>query len=143
MLTVEVLYMNRYILLFCLSAAHSSSCSLPSSVGPCADWTSRFYYDSTAGRCVHFWFGGCQGNRNNFLTREECLRSCHVDGSTQSRPDPVPRPGSGPSNTGGSRRVFTVVRGSTRRFGSSAAAQAHRVRVPHRRLRHTTHGTAK
>ncbi|KAJ8274951.1 hypothetical protein COCON_G00095760 [Conger conger] len=123
--------------------AHSSACSLPSSVGPCADWTSRYYYDFPTGSCVHFWFGGCQGNRNNFLTREECLRGCHVDGSTQSRPASVPSRGPEPGSTGGSRRVFTVIRGSVRRFGSSAAAQAQRVRAPHRRLRHTPRGTAK
>ncbi|KAJ8356231.1 hypothetical protein SKAU_G00190250 [Synaphobranchus kaupii] len=123
--------------------AHSSACSLPSTVGPCADWTSRFYYDSATGRCVHFWYGGCQGNRNNFLTREECRRSCHVDGPTQSRPVVVSRRGPGPSSTGGSRRVFIVQRGSANRYGSSAAAHAQRVRAPHRRLQHTPHSTAK
>ncbi|KAG9347311.1 hypothetical protein JZ751_004878 [Albula glossodonta] len=112
-----------------------SSCSLPSSVGPCTDWTPRYYYDASTSTCIHFWYGGCQGNSNNFPSREECQRICH--GVTSSHPSPTtmsprraPRPGS--------RRVITVVRGSSRRLGSSAAAHAQSVRAPHRRIRHTT-----
>ncbi|XP_043119696.1 papilin isoform X2 [Puntigrus tetrazona] len=55
---------------------HSRSCDLPHSVGPCDNWTSRYYYDRSASRCMHFWFGGCHGNSNNFASEEECQRMC-------------------------------------------------------------------
>uniref|UniRef100_A0A8C2H5T3 Papilin n=1 Tax=Cyprinus carpio TaxID=7962 RepID=A0A8C2H5T3_CYPCA len=58
------------------SAQHSRSCDLPHTVGSCDDWTSRYYYDRSASRCMHFWYGGCHGNSNNFASEEECQRMC-------------------------------------------------------------------
>ncbi|XP_029611304.1 papilin-like [Salmo trutta] len=51
-------------------------CSLSHDAGPCASWTSRFYYNSATGSCTQFWFGGCQGNANNFVSRDHCQRKC-------------------------------------------------------------------
>ncbi|KAM8920863.1 papilin [Pelodytes ibericus] len=51
-------------------------CMLPSALGPCTDWTTRWYFVADVGKCNRFWFGGCQGNRNNFATEEECVSSC-------------------------------------------------------------------
>ncbi|XP_073682749.1 papilin isoform X2 [Garra rufa] len=55
---------------------HALSCDLPSMVGPCDQWTSRYYFDRSASRCMHFWYGGCHGNSNNFASEEECKRMC-------------------------------------------------------------------
>ncbi|KAL1258408.1 hypothetical protein QQF64_011652 [Cirrhinus molitorella] len=55
---------------------HSLSCDLPYTVGPCDQWTSRYYFDRSASRCMHFWYGGCHGNSNNFASEEECKRMC-------------------------------------------------------------------
>ncbi|XP_050989358.1 papilin isoform X2 [Labeo rohita] len=55
---------------------HSLSCDLPYTVGPCDQWTSRYHYDRSASRCMHFWYGGCHGNSNNFASEEECQRMC-------------------------------------------------------------------
>ncbi|XP_055028825.2 papilin [Misgurnus anguillicaudatus] len=54
----------------------SPSCDLPHTVGPCDQWTSRYYYDRSASRCVHFWYGGCDGNSNNFISEEDCQGTC-------------------------------------------------------------------
>ncbi|XP_016335938.1 papilin isoform X1 [Sinocyclocheilus anshuiensis] len=54
----------------------SRSCDLPHTVGPCDNWTSRYYYDRSASRCMHFWYGDCHGNSNNFASEEECQRMC-------------------------------------------------------------------
>lgn len=54
----------------------SLSCDLPNTVGPCDQWTSRFYFDRSASRCLHFWYGGCHGNSNNFASEEECQKMC-------------------------------------------------------------------
>ncbi|KAJ8383878.1 hypothetical protein AAFF_G00214480 [Aldrovandia affinis] len=115
--------------------AHRAACSLPSTVGPCADWTSRYYYDAATSRCVHFWYGGCQGNGNNFLTREECQRSCHGE-SSQPGPALVLRRDPGTRRVVGTRRMIIVHRGS--RQGSSAAANAQRVRAPYHPFRHAS-----
>ena len=44
--------------------------------GNCSDFTERFYFDSSLGRCQAFIFRGCQGNGNNFLTMNECENHC-------------------------------------------------------------------
>uniref|UniRef100_A0A4W5QXZ4 Papilin b, proteoglycan-like sulfated glycoprotein n=1 Tax=Hucho hucho TaxID=62062 RepID=A0A4W5QXZ4_9TELE len=56
--------------------ASGHMCSLSHDAGPCASWTSRFYYNSATGSCTQFWFGGCQGNANNFVSRDHCQRKC-------------------------------------------------------------------
>lgn len=64
-------------------------CSLPKDAGPCTDWISRYYFDNARRTCTHFWFGGCQGNTNNFLSREDCQRKC---GHMASDPAPPVTP---------------------------------------------------
>lgn len=51
-------------------------CFLPTDTGPCRNGTVRYYYDRTDGVCKSFTYGGCQGNRNNFISVEECLQYC-------------------------------------------------------------------
>jgi len=36
----------------------------------------KWYFDSKLNKCKEFIFGGCQGNRNNFESIEECERTC-------------------------------------------------------------------
>ncbi|KPU73271.1 uncharacterized protein Dana_GF27982 [Drosophila ananassae] len=40
-----------------------------------ADFT-RWTYDSSNNKCFTFSYGGCRGNENNFLTRQECEEKC-------------------------------------------------------------------
>uniref|UniRef100_A0A3P8U4N4 Papilin b, proteoglycan-like sulfated glycoprotein n=1 Tax=Amphiprion percula TaxID=161767 RepID=A0A3P8U4N4_AMPPE len=51
-------------------------CSLPRDEGPCDTWKVRVYYDSVAAKCTEFWYGGCHGNGNNFVSLEACRREC-------------------------------------------------------------------
>lgn len=53
-----------------------AACSLPIDVGPCDGAIPRFAYSESAGRCLPFSYGGCQGNENNFETLEECEAAC-------------------------------------------------------------------
>ncbi|XP_030643236.1 papilin [Chanos chanos] len=106
------------------SGQRSPSCNLPHTAGNCDQWTSRFYFDPITSRCIHFWYGGCQGNSNNFMTREECQRVCQPAEPIRSRD---------------MSRVFTVQRSGSAtptriRLGASAATQAHRARL-HMRAR--------
>ncbi|KAF3833481.1 hypothetical protein F7725_024685, partial [Dissostichus mawsoni] len=36
----------------------------------------RWYYDPEANACAQFWFGGCEGNTNNFESESGCRLSC-------------------------------------------------------------------
>ncbi|TSV02093.1 Collagen alpha-6(VI) chain [Bagarius yarrelli] len=52
-------------------------CSLAMDMGRvCSNYESRWYYDSSAQKCKHFWYGGCDGNDNRFLTETECEEMC-------------------------------------------------------------------
>lgn len=44
--------------------------------GPCRGIYKRYAYNREYGRCESFTYGGCRGNRNNFLTESDCINSC-------------------------------------------------------------------
>lgn len=54
----------------------SEHCRFPPLKGPCRGSFPVFYYDVTTNSCESFIYGGCRGNSNNFLTREECESTC-------------------------------------------------------------------
>uniref|UniRef100_A0A4W4EYY0 Papilin a, proteoglycan-like sulfated glycoprotein n=1 Tax=Electrophorus electricus TaxID=8005 RepID=A0A4W4EYY0_ELEEL len=58
------------------TSARLAPCELPHTSGPCDRWTARYYYDPASSRCVHFWYGGCHGNSNNFATLDKCQHTC-------------------------------------------------------------------
>uniref|UniRef100_A0A8D2KQQ7 BPTI/Kunitz inhibitor domain-containing protein n=1 Tax=Varanus komodoensis TaxID=61221 RepID=A0A8D2KQQ7_VARKO len=53
-----------------------ATCEQPRDRGPCTESFPRFYYDAHSKNCSAFDFGSCNGNRNNFMTIEECIREC-------------------------------------------------------------------
>ncbi|KAL7667774.1 hypothetical protein ACOME3_010417 [Neoechinorhynchus agilis] len=50
------------------------ACEQPKDRGPCRGSIVRFYFDGK--RCRRFFYGGCQGNSNNFITKKECKLNC-------------------------------------------------------------------
>ncbi|XP_068110224.1 papilin isoform X2 [Hyperolius riggenbachi] len=58
------------------SYSYPTTCLLPSALGPCTDWTTKWYFVPDVGKCNRFWYGGCHGNQNNFGTEEECMSTC-------------------------------------------------------------------
>ena len=44
--------------------------------GPCREYLVRWYYDPEANACAQFWYGGCQGNQNNFKADADCRDAC-------------------------------------------------------------------
>ncbi|KAI2655063.1 Collagen alpha-6(VI) chain [Labeo rohita] len=52
------------------------ACLMKQDVGPCSNYVLRWHYDIQQNECIHFWFGGCEGNKNRFDTEEECKALC-------------------------------------------------------------------
>ena len=42
----------------------------------CYNYTLKWRFDAKEGRCVQFWYGGCDGNANLFNSNEECEGKC-------------------------------------------------------------------
>jgi hypothetical protein len=51
-------------------AAAAQRCSLPRDPGPCRAQLERFHFSPSTQSCQPFAFGGCQGNGNNFQSRQ-------------------------------------------------------------------------
>ena len=51
-------------------------CDLPRETGLCLAAFPRWYFNGSSGLCERFTYGGCQGNRNNFVTLRSCLQTC-------------------------------------------------------------------
>ncbi|KAM3174677.1 hypothetical protein ACTXT7_010053 [Hymenolepis weldensis] len=51
-------------------------CSQPKAPGPCRASIQRYAFNPYIGRCEMFYYGGCQGNGNNFETLEDCQQRC-------------------------------------------------------------------
>ncbi|KRT86056.1 hypothetical protein AMK59_2573, partial [Oryctes borbonicus] len=76
------------------------TCELPADTGECSDYVSRYYYDTKDKVCKHFYYGGCGGNKNNFISESACLARC-PDGQseTEAPPPPPPEVTSSPAET--------------------------------------------
>ncbi|TFK02256.1 endophilin-A2 [Platysternon megacephalum] len=56
-------------------------CRLPTEVGPCTAAIPRWVYNWHSKKCEEFSYGGCNGNKNNFETKVDCLQACAGQGS--------------------------------------------------------------
>lgn len=63
----------------------AGQCFLPPIKGPCKARHERYYFDSEAGLCKKFDYGGCEGNENRFKTLEECSEKCNIQDVNTSR----------------------------------------------------------
>ncbi len=73
----------------CTSPILADRCSQPKAPGPCVSYMTRWFYNTETGSCETFVYGGCEGNRNKFLTQEECEGECITESSPQT-PSPMP-----------------------------------------------------
>ncbi|XP_074091222.1 kunitz-type protease inhibitor 1 isoform X2 [Macrotis lagotis] len=65
-------------------------CLAPKKVGRCRGSFPRWYYDPTEQICKNFVYGGCLGNKNNYIREEECKMACKdVQGPSIQRQHPV------------------------------------------------------
>ncbi|XP_038622782.1 kunitz-type protease inhibitor 2 [Tachyglossus aculeatus] len=72
---------------------YDDRCGASAVIGPCRAAFPRWYFDTQKDTCVAFIYGGCRGNRNNYLTQHDCMATCHGK-STSSSPSPGNLPSS-------------------------------------------------
>uniref|UniRef100_A0AAV2JII7 BPTI/Kunitz inhibitor domain-containing protein n=1 Tax=Knipowitschia caucasica TaxID=637954 RepID=A0AAV2JII7_KNICA len=51
-------------------------CTEPPITGNCRDSFSMWYYNPMKLDCFRFNYGGCQGNENKFVSKEQCMKMC-------------------------------------------------------------------
>lgn len=74
-------------------AEKQRACLLPPDDGPCRALVPRWYYDRYTQTCQEFTYGGCHGNANNFLTLDDCEKSCWtIKSESGDRPRWPPQP---------------------------------------------------
>uniref|UniRef100_A0AC34QDD0 BPTI/Kunitz inhibitor domain-containing protein n=1 Tax=Panagrolaimus sp. JU765 TaxID=591449 RepID=A0AC34QDD0_9BILA len=60
----------------CLGSGINDRCLLAINVGQGKSLLKRFYYNNVAKRCIEFVYKGSKGNENNFLSYNDCKKSC-------------------------------------------------------------------
>lgn len=65
------------------------TCSLPSVRGTCDQNQTKWYYEAHNERCTTFVYSGCEGNTNNFDSREECEHRCQPTKPSYNTDSPI------------------------------------------------------
>uniref|UniRef100_A0A1I7RSZ6 Kunitz/Bovine pancreatic trypsin inhibitor domain protein n=1 Tax=Bursaphelenchus xylophilus TaxID=6326 RepID=A0A1I7RSZ6_BURXY len=74
------------------SGRKANPCSLPKERGPCDKYELRFYYSAELKECKYFFYGGCDGNANNFGRKEECDQVCNAGQAVNAGETPTAAP---------------------------------------------------
>lgn len=72
---------NRFISLrkcreTCIQPNGKAKCFLPKDSGPCKQFQKYYYYDVNRLECLEFDYGGCLGNYNRFIMKNQCEQLC-------------------------------------------------------------------
>jgi hypothetical protein len=68
-----------------------ASCDDPFDAGEkCAE--ERYFFDTKEGKCMSFKYKGRRGNANNFVTEEDCMRTCPRDKDVCTQKKSVGKP---------------------------------------------------
>ncbi|GFR05007.1 hypothetical protein TNCT_498982 [Trichonephila clavata] len=65
-------------------------CLQEKDAGPCFALFRRYFYNKETGECEEFTYGGCKGNNNNFVTKEDCEAACGSKGTQICPKNEVP-----------------------------------------------------
>ncbi|EPQ20065.1 Kunitz-type protease inhibitor 2 [Myotis brandtii] len=64
-------------------------CTAKVATGPCSASFPCWYFDAKNNSCDRFIYGGCWGNKNNYLSEEACLSRCLGQWSYLARPHSI------------------------------------------------------
>ncbi|XP_034455497.1 tissue factor pathway inhibitor 2 [Hippoglossus hippoglossus] len=59
-----------------LALSPTGVCLLQVDEGPCRGQIESYYYNTITQKCEIFYYGGCQGNANNFRSYQQCQKTC-------------------------------------------------------------------
>ncbi|XP_054579575.1 WAP four-disulfide core domain protein 8 [Eptesicus fuscus] len=65
---------------------YEEPCMLTLDSGNCMRFNRRWFYDLKHFLCKPFKYGGCDGNTNNFLSKEDCMKACSLTVKTGQCP---------------------------------------------------------
>uniref|UniRef100_A0A023FPG5 BPTI/Kunitz inhibitor domain-containing protein n=1 Tax=Amblyomma cajennense TaxID=34607 RepID=A0A023FPG5_AMBCJ len=51
-------------------------CTSKAEVGLCKAKLPRWWFNTESGKCETFYYGGCGGNKNRYLSKEQCEKTC-------------------------------------------------------------------
>uniref|UniRef100_A0A3Q4B4Y8 BPTI/Kunitz inhibitor domain-containing protein n=1 Tax=Mola mola TaxID=94237 RepID=A0A3Q4B4Y8_MOLML len=71
----KVLCFSVLILGLC-AVVQSERCGAEPDVGPCKAAFQHWYYNRETTSCQPFIYGGCSGNKNNYVSKESCTAAC-------------------------------------------------------------------
>ncbi|XP_058489074.1 kunitz-type protease inhibitor 2 [Solea solea] len=67
---------------------YAEKCGAEPEVGFCRAAFQRWYYNRKSGECKSFIYGGCKGNKNNYVTEKSCKDTCAVSVLPSSKKSP-------------------------------------------------------
>ncbi|XP_076299852.1 PI-actitoxin-Aeq3a-like [Lasioglossum baleicum] len=73
---VAFLFLVACCLAIEVSASVGPQCLLPLVRGPCRGMFKRYGYNPETHQCEEFTYGGCGGNQNNYMNRNDCRQFC-------------------------------------------------------------------
>uniref|UniRef100_A0A3Q3WK23 BPTI/Kunitz inhibitor domain-containing protein n=1 Tax=Mola mola TaxID=94237 RepID=A0A3Q3WK23_MOLML len=65
-------------------------CGAEPDVGPCKAAFQHWYYNRETTSCQPFIYGGCSGNKNNYVSKESCTAACTVVERLTANPETTP-----------------------------------------------------
>ncbi|XP_069061830.1 carboxypeptidase inhibitor SmCI-like [Pleurodeles waltl] len=74
--TVQACMKECSLKYFQLNPEGDDVCSLPQDRGPCMATLVMWFYDSARKECDTFFYGGCVGNGNRFISKKNCTSTC-------------------------------------------------------------------
>lgn len=70
---------NTFSLSLSLSSTHNQqleSCALQKDTGNCQERHARWHFSQNDNKCMPFYYSGCDGNKNSYVSLEECEGKC-------------------------------------------------------------------
>uniref|UniRef100_A0A6G5A720 Putative kunitz n=1 Tax=Rhipicephalus microplus TaxID=6941 RepID=A0A6G5A720_RHIMP len=64
----------------------SRECFFRLDEGPCRASIPKWFYNFTARECQNFTYGGCEGNGNNFPSKQQCQKFCQGNKTSEKLP---------------------------------------------------------